>query len=273
MSTGTRPRHRRRSRRRLARRRTFRTAPASRVDGTRSATRALTVESCNPTATPQTATPTSTIETSGREHQSRHHGHQYRERQQHSPAQPVVRPTGGERSDCAGGHRECVDDRNRAGRGEVVVDEVESDEPEAHQARRGQPRGAGEPVERSRQAGCGDRDRGRAGDGRRAPVVVDGGRRCARTMTSTTIAAAPGIARIASAGQIDAVTATVAATIRGPANAPTWSNALCTPNPRPRPTSPSRDSQQRRLRRAANGLAGPLGRGSASTRRPVRRCR
>ena len=32
-------------------------------------------------------------------------------------------------------------------------------------------------------------------------------------------------------------TATTPATTSGPANAPTWSRALCTPKPRPRPTA------------------------------------
>ena len=35
------------------------------------------------------------------------------------------------------------------------------------------------------------------------------------------------------------VSATTPATSSGPANAPTWSSALCTANPRPRPTAPA----------------------------------
>lgn len=47
---------------------------------------------------------------------------------------------------------------------------------------------------------------------------------------------APGTASSAKAGQKSPVAATTAAARSGPAKAPIWSIALCTPNPLPRPT-------------------------------------
>ena len=59
----------------------------------------------------------------------------------------------------------------------------------------------------------------------------------ARTSSSSPIATAPGTASVARAVQVRAVSAMTPATSSGPANAPTWSRALCTANPRPRPTA------------------------------------
>ena len=51
------------------------------------------------------------------------------------------------------------------------------------------------------------------------------------------MATAPGMARTAMLGQMAPVAAMTPATSSGPAKAPTWSSALCTPKPRPRPTA------------------------------------
>jgi hypothetical protein len=50
------------------------------------------------------------------------------------------------------------------------------------------------------------------------------------------MATKPGIASTANPGHVTPVSATMPATTRGPAKAPTWSSALCTAKPRPRPT-------------------------------------
>ncbi len=51
------------------------------------------------------------------------------------------------------------------------------------------------------------------------------------------MATTPGTASTARPAHIAVVTAIVPATRSGPANAPTWSSALCTAKPRPRPTA------------------------------------
>src|SRR5512133_4005831 len=60
-----------------------------------------------------------------------------------------------------------------------------------------------------------------------------------RSHARTNNAAAPGTISTAMAGQSVPATAATAATIRGPETAPAWSNALCTANPRPKPTAPA----------------------------------
>ena len=59
----------------------------------------------------------------------------------------------------------------------------------------------------------------------------------ALSRSSNAIDAAPGTASSAIAGHSAPVRAATAATSSGPAKAPTWSSALCTANPRPRPTA------------------------------------
>src|SRR3954451_450821 len=60
-----------------------------------------------------------------------------------------------------------------------------------------------------------------------------------RIHAKTSRAATPGTISTAIAGQSVPVMATTAATSSGPATAPAWSSALCTANPRPRPTAPA----------------------------------
>ena len=65
--------------------------------------------------------------------------------------------------------------------------------------------------------------------------AIDGTRR--RSWASSSRHSAPGIASTANPGQYAPVTASAPAIRSGPANAPTWSRALCTANPRPRPVA------------------------------------
>ena len=65
--------------------------------------------------------------------------------------------------------------------------------------------------------------------------VTSGARR--RSWASSSIAISPGIASSANPGQSTPVTAAHPASSSGPAKAPTWSRALWTAKPRPRPVS------------------------------------
>ena len=59
---------------------------------------------------------------------------------------------------------------------------------------------------------------------------------CRLSVNSSTMQTAPGMASTANAGHCAPVSAITPATRSGPAKAPTWSSALCTAKPRPRPT-------------------------------------
>jgi hypothetical protein len=85
------------------------------------------------------------------------------------------------------------------------------------------------------------RPRERAGLTGGVPAGVDSGSATdgtlRRSWASSSNEIAPGTARRASPGHSTPVTAVAPVSNSGPANAPTWSNALCTANPRPRPVA------------------------------------
>src|SRR4051812_41207538 len=109
---------------------------------------------------------------------------------------------------------------------------------------------------RRTDVGAGGTPAARASQRRGSPVLR-------RSQTSSAIAAAPGTASTANAGHSTPVSPTTAATSSGPANAPTWSSALCTPNPRPRPTGPA--AYARRVDLAGLRTALPVRSASTST--------
>ena len=80
-----------------------------------------------------------------------------------------------------------------------------------------------------------------------------------RIHSKMAMAATPGIASRAIAGQMAPVAARMAATSSGPATAPAWSSALWTAKPRPRPTPLAARARRVVLRGASDGFSGPLG--------------
>ena len=145
-STGRRRRSRRSGRRRPASPRTPRTRWPGARGTTRSATSALTVESCTPTAAPHTRIAGTASRQRAAERQRRDHGDEHRQPQQHPRAQPVVDLAGARAPPGPGRHRRGVEQRCGGDGHQVPLDQREADQAERHQPRRAQGGADGEPA-------------------------------------------------------------------------------------------------------------------------------